>query len=120
MFNRQGFRRMHRYIYAQVYGEQPDVVEHKCGNRICINPEHLFGMTKEEAIRQATPARQGRPPVHYCHTPTHALSPEQVKEAHCRLAQGTKIAEVARIMGLDRRTMTSLAAGETYREDDNG
>ena len=120
MFNRQGFHFMHRYIYKQVYGKQPDVVLHKCGNRICINPNHLYELTKKEAFGQALPARHGRPPIHYCHESRHPISPERLAEIRLRLARGDKVSEVAYAFGLDYRTVSSLAAGETYRDIDNG
>lgn len=36
-------KRAHRVMYELVYGEIPPgaVVHHKCGNRHCINPDHL-------------------------------------------------------------------------------
>lgn len=121
LMNRQGFRQMHRYIYWLTYGEQPDVVEHLCGNRVCINPAHLIGMTLAEAKRRSLPAGKDRPPKHYCHTHSRrCLSPEQLAEARRLLAEGGSLAGVAHEMGLDRRTIASLAAGETYREVQDG
>lgn len=50
---------LHRHIYEECFGEVPRgmVVRHRCGNRICINPEHLEIGTELENARDK--ARHG-------------------------------------------------------------
>lgn len=47
--NRIGYN-MHRYIYEELNGKQPNdvVIRHTCDNRKCINPEHLIPGSKKE------------------------------------------------------------------------
>lgn len=44
----------HRLAYEQRYGEieEGKIVTHKCGNKKCINPEHLTLSTKEEFTKK--------------------------------------------------------------------
>lgn len=116
MFNRQGFRRMHRYVYFNTYGEQPEVVWHKCGNRICINPAHLEGITAEEAIKRGPRVSQDYPPNSYCHPSSHPLSPEKVAEVRRLLATGMKRATVGRKLGISRHIVGAIDVGELYRD----
>ena len=116
MFNRQGFRQMHRYIYFNAYGEQPDVVLHKCDSRTCINPAHLEGLTLEEAKKRGGFVGQGHPPKRYCHTSTHPLSPEKVAEVRRLLATGLTRGAVGRLTGVNRRTVGAIDVGECYRD----
>ena len=45
--------KIHRYVHEQTYGPIPDGMDvlHKCSNKMCINPKHLYlGTDKENAI----------------------------------------------------------------------
>jgi len=38
---------LHQFLYQQNHGEA-EIVHHTCGNKWCVNPEHLEGMSRKE------------------------------------------------------------------------
>ena len=45
--------KIHRHVYREIYGDFPNELDvlHKCSNKMCINPKHLYlGTDKENAI----------------------------------------------------------------------
>ncbi len=67
--NLNGYRTVHRYMYAQKYGNitLDDIIRHICDNPRCINPEHLLKGTHADNVqdrvdrnRSAIGERNGR------------------------------------------------------------
>lgn len=48
----------HRFSYELAFGPIPDglVIDHLCGQRACVRPEHLEAVTALENIRRAKPS----------------------------------------------------------------
>lgn len=57
--------RAHRFSYEYFVGSIPDglVVCHRCDNRACVNPNHLFVGTQQDNINDMKAKGRGRSPV---------------------------------------------------------
>lgn len=45
--------RAHRWIFQKIHGWLPDVVDHTCNNRRCVNPNHLRASDLSDNLVQA-------------------------------------------------------------------
>lgn len=65
----------HRYVWRQLRGPIPDgmVLCHKCDNRGCVNPDHLFVGTQSENIQDMHNKGRGRRPMPYGTKRRHGL-----------------------------------------------
>lgn len=66
--NSPGYRRVHRLSYELAIGQIPDglVLDHKCRNPSCCNPDHLEPVTNQENVRRGKSLRyvDGKCPSH--------------------------------------------------------
>lgn len=70
-----GAQAAHRATYRLFYGEPFGMVLHKCGNRRCCNPDHLYDGTSQQNRRDAE--AHGRAPIGSRHGQSK-LTEEQV------------------------------------------
>jgi hypothetical protein len=121
----------HRFAYILTYGDIPNsyYVCHKCDNRKCCNPNHLWLGT--HADNQRDMSEKGRAATGDKHgSKTHPdsvqrgesnhsskLNWEQVRAIRESFANGVKQSDLARQYGLDKTTIGAIVHNHTWRED---
>lgn len=87
----------HRFAYEDVCGSIPVGLQacHKCDNRLCVNPAHIFLGTNDDNM--ADKIRKGR-----------ARSPQGVANGRSRLTEAD-VVEIRRLYAVGNTTMRRLA-----------
>ena len=118
---------VHTLIMEQILGrplEENEIVHHINGNKRDNRPENLQVMTRSEhavlhntghvpsseTLQKIKEARKGKPAAH------RKLSREQVLEIADRLTKGEGIRALARLFGINTRTIVCIRDGKTYRD----
>ena len=106
---------VHRYVWQLVYGPVPEglVIAHRCDNRSCWRPSHLFAITsrdntadRHEKGRDARGEGHGRA----------LLTADQVREIRVRYAAGgTGYDALAAEFGVTRWNIRAIVKGWTWR-----
>jgi hypothetical protein len=108
--------RVHRLAYELETGPIPDglCVCHRCDNRRCCNPEHLFLGT--QADNNADRDAKGRG-VQRRGERHHAakLTEDQVRGIRAAYAQGAEQPELAQRYGVDSTNIGCIVNGRTWR-----
>jgi predicted metal-binding protein len=104
----------HRYSYKLHFGELPEelCVCHKCDNRKCVNPNHLFIGTVADNMRDMY--EKGR---NYKGKPgTTKLTPEQVRMIRTLCENNYDKTEIAKVFGLKRCTVANIYSRRLWKE----
>lgn len=107
----------HRYSWVIHHGPIPNGLQvlHKCDNRVCVNPDHLFlGTTQDNMLDRDRKNRQVQGERH----PSAKLTAQQVIEIRRRFKNGCKkngTRPLAREFGLSKSTMTAVVRGQTWK-----
>jgi len=119
----QGFSRpvlAHRFSYELHLGTIPDglCVCHKCDNRKCVNPDHLFLGTHKENLQDMVDKGRARPhgPMPKTRNMAHwnaKLTPEQINEIRSRRNEPRK--KLAVEFGISARYASSIICGKKRR-----
>lgn len=104
----------HRFAYELFIGEPADGLDvcHRCDNRKCVNPMHLWQGTRSENMRDCVAKGRNRPVrgIPY---------PEVV--AICDMLNGGKTTrQIADALGYPRYTITRIKSKKSYRQWTNG
>lgn len=83
-------RYAHRVVYEHVVGAIPTgmQLDHLCGNRTCVNPEHLEPVTPSENTRRAASRITACPAQHPYDAENTALTPDGRR--YCRACKRVK------------------------------
>lgn len=100
----------HRVSYELFVGPVPNGMDvcHKCDNRACVNPDHLFLGTRAENMADMKAKGRG---AGGCRK---HLRESQVQEIRRRLSVGIPQAEIARTMNVNRGTVSAIKQGKSY------
>jgi HNH endonuclease len=109
-------RSAHRVAWELSNGQIPGgmCVLHKCDNRRCVNPAHLFlGTYRDNAIDRENKKR-GRQPVGEGNGKSK-LTQDVVQSIKRWLSEGKTKASIARKLGLSFSGVRSVAIGRTWK-----
>lgn len=113
----------HRLSYLAFVGELKEGLDvcHKCDNRKCVNPEHLFQGTRLENMQDAK--QKNRLSTGESHSKlvrgelagASRLKDSDIKAIFESKAGGTSGAEIARSYGVDKSTIHLIIKRKTWR-----
>lgn len=98
----------HRYSYEIHIGKIPTgmMVCHRCDNKKCINPNHLFLGTAKDNVRDAIQKGRHHTPIGYqfkkgIDNPNSKLREGQKEEIIRMRKNGMELREIAKLFGID-------------------
>ena len=138
-------RTAHRCAYELAYGPIPNgmMVLHRCDNRACVRPDHLYlgthrqnmrdmvtrerAATGERNAKRLYPERTPRGDAHHARQHPEKLArgaangnakytPEIAAAIRSRRKSGAKLREIAEEFGVPIGTVHQITSGKTWRE----
>lgn len=109
-----GTRSAHRVAWEQEYGPIPKgmFVLHRCDNKLCIRPQHLFlGTQADNVADKVSKNRQARGEL----SGSATLTEEEVKLIRWLTGEGYTDVEVALQFGVTNTTVGQIRKRKTWR-----
>lgn len=119
-FKKDGFLRMHRWVFWRKTGERPEVVVHLCGHKACMNINHMRGATVEEARELLGEDAEGVPAANLNALGNKGgvvhrkFTADQVREIRRKRSLGVRPSTLAKEFHTHPTTITRIVNGETY------
>jgi hypothetical protein len=107
----------HRYSYLLAYGIDPggQLVCHKCDNRICVRPTHLFlGSHQDNSDDKIAKGRNITADLSGTRNPRARLTEQQVEEIRCLIMQGGLNTEIAKEYGVSHGMISRIRLGKAW------
>lgn len=102
----------HRFSFLLANGYLPFMVLHKCDNKKCVNPDHLYG---GDALANAADASaRGLLPIGKANCQTK-LTPEQVLEIKRRVASGQSLLSVSKDFPVSYQAVRQIIKGKAWK-----
>jgi hypothetical protein len=103
-------KKAHRWAWLLFYGDVPAAMHvlHRCDNRQCVRPDHLFLGTHQDNMRDRDAKRRER------RLNAAKLATKDVVRIRELIASGTPIVEVSRIVGTTRANVGHIANGKSW------
>lgn len=106
-------RRAHIVSFEECFGKVPEgrMVCHKCGNRLCMNPDHLYAGTGKDNYADMVAHGNSNRPCGESH-PKAKLTEDEAREIR---TSPLSTRALAKIYGLGKSTIQQIKAGKIWR-----
>jgi hypothetical protein len=114
--------RAHRFSYEHHFGpfDKKLFVCHKCDNRLCVNPKHLFlGTPKDNSADMVKKGRQATSKTHYFRKGSETwgakLKEKDIKDIRKLYRMGFTGRALSEVYGLHEATVSKIILGKAWR-----
>lgn len=116
IFRRGRWTKAHRLAWEFSNGKVPSGMNvcHRCDNRACIEPTHLFVGTQSDNMRDCENKGRANHPVGERNNKAK-LTSEEVLELRRRRAAGESMYRLGKVFGIARQSVRSIILGRHWR-----
>lgn len=102
----------HRVAYMLEHGKISDglFVCHRCDNRLCVNPDHLFLGTHADNQRDKVSKGRQHRPLGNLH-PNHKVNDADLESIRAKHRSGQRQVDLAREYGVTQTTISKIVTG---------